>query len=68
MLAELIDLVQLMESISWSLVKEAFMSILHDIEAGEISWMDRQAVMQRRMNHTHAASVAPQPTRVQVSK
>ena len=59
MLAELYELVQLMEATSWPVVKGAFIGIMHDIESGEISWTDRQSLMQRRMNHTHAAAFAP---------
>ena len=38
---------------------------MHEIETGEISWMDRQILMQKRMIHTHAAAFPPQPMRGQ---
>ena len=65
MVAELYELMKLMESTSWQVVRGAFIGIMHDIEAGEILWTDRQALMQRRINHSHAAALAPQPSRIQ---
>ena len=41
--------------ISWDVAKGAYISIMHSIEEGEISWYDRAALMQHRMTHMHAA-------------
>ena len=41
---------------------------MYDIKMGEISWTNRQVLMQRRINHTHAAALVPHPTSVVGSK
>ena len=68
MMAELYDLLQLIEATSWSVAKGAFIAVMHKIESGDISWMDHQILMQKRMIHTHAAAFAPQPMRTPTTK
>ena len=55
MLAELYDIMKLADSTSWPVAKGAFVSSMHSIEDGEISWSDRNALLQRRITQTHAA-------------
>ena len=57
-----------MEATSWPVVRLAFITIMHGIEGGEITWTDRQSLMQRHLMHTHAAALAPQEMGNQVSK
>ena len=41
MLAELIEIIQLMEATSWQVATGVFIAVMHEIEAGDISWTDR---------------------------
>ena len=62
------ELLQLIEATSWSVAKGAFIAVMREIESGNISWMDHQILMQKRMIHTHAAAFAPQPMHAPSSK
>ena len=56
-MAEFFEILKLIEATSWEVAKGAYISIMHSIEEGEISWHDFTALMQRRMTHTHAAVI-----------
>ena len=60
MLLELYELLKLADSTSWSVARGAYIASMHDIEDGQITWMDRSTLLQRRMTHTHAAVFAGQ--------
>ena len=61
MMAELYEILKLIEATSWSVAKGAYIVVMHAIEDGELMWQDRLALMQYRMTHTHAAAfVVPQ--------
>ena len=66
-MADLLQLLELMEAMSWPVVRGAFIGIMHDIETVEITWTDRQSLMQHSLMYTHAAALAPQQPRTQVN-
>ena len=60
-MAELYEMLKLIEAMLCSVTKDAYIVMMHAIEDGELTWQDRLALMQYRMTHTHAAAfVAPQ--------
>ena len=63
MLLELYELLKLADSTSWSVARGAYIASMHDIEEGQITWMDHSTLLQRRMTHTHAAVFAGQSGR-----
>ena len=47
MMLEFYELLKLIEATSWEIAKGAYISIMHAIEEGELSWHDRASLMQR---------------------
>ena len=54
MMAEFFEILKLIEVTSWDVAKGAYISIMHNIKEGEISWHDRATLMQCCMTHTHS--------------
>ena len=68
MLLEFWELVKLADATSWGVAKSAYITQMHAIEDGEITWADKGALLQKRMIQTHvgafgAHSVKSVPTK-----
>ena len=48
-LLERYELLKLADCTSWSVARGAYIASMHDIEEGQITWMDRSTLLQRRM-------------------
>ena len=54
MMAELYEMLKLIEATSWPVAKGAYIAVMHAIKDGKITWQDRPALMQYHMTHTQS--------------